>query len=134
MSNSTAARFAAMANGRYLNLETYRRTGAAVRTPVWFAADPDAGEPVFYVYTGARSGKVKRLRQASRARIALCDGRGNVKGDWIDAQADLVTGPAFQRGMALLDRKYWPWKQLIGIGAWWSGPPARAVIAIRPQP
>lgn len=134
MSNSTAARFAAMANGRYLNLETYRRTGAAVRTPVWFAADPDAGEPVFYVYTGATSGKVKRLRQASRARIAPSDGRGTVKGDWIDARAELVTGPAFQRGMALLNRKYWPWKQLIGLGAWWSGPPTRAVIAIRPQP
>jgi uncharacterized protein len=71
---------------------------------VWFAADPDAGEPVFYVYTDARSGKVKRLRQTSRLRIASCDGRGKLTGEWIDAQAELVSGPAFERGMRLLDR------------------------------
>jgi uncharacterized protein len=134
MSNSTATRFAAMAGERYLNLETYRRTGAAVRTPVWFAADPGAGEPIFYVYTGAQSGKVKRLRRIGRVRIAPCNGQGRVTGDWVDARADLVTGPAFDRGMTLLDRKYWPWKQLIGLGARLSGPPARAVIAIRPEP
>src|SRR5689334_1667711 len=132
MSNSLAPDFTGMTAARYLNLETYRRTGAAVRTPVWFAADPDASEPVFYVYTGARTGKVKRLRRTSRVRIAPCDGRGKVTGDWIDAQAELVSGPAFERGMRLLDRKYWPWKQLIGLAAWWSGPPPQAVIAIRP--
>jgi PPOX class probable F420-dependent enzyme len=132
MSNTPVARFAAMAGGRYLNLETYRRTGAAVRTPVWFAADPGAAEPVFYIYAGAQSGKVKRLRHTSRVQIALCDGRGKVTGNWIDARAELVSGPASEHGMRLLDRKYWPWKQLIGLGAWWSGPPARAVIAIRP--
>jgi hypothetical protein len=26
-------------NARYLNLATFRRSGAAVTTPVWFAAD-----------------------------------------------------------------------------------------------
>jgi uncharacterized protein len=133
MSNSAVTRFAAMASGRYLNLETCRRSGAAVRTPVWFAADPEAGEPVFYVYTGAQSGKVKRLRRNGRVRIAPCNGQGKVTGDWIDARAELVTGPAFERAMRLLDRKYWPWKQLIGLGARLSGPPARAVIAIRPE-
>jgi uncharacterized protein len=129
---TTADRFAAMNGERYLSLETYRRSGAGVRTRVWFAADTDAAGPVFYVYTGAQFGKVKRLQHTSRVRIAPCNGRGTVTGDWIEARAELVTGAAFDHGMKLLDRKYWPWKQLIGLGARLSGPPARAVIAIRP--
>ena len=42
----------------YLNLATFRRSGAAVETPVWFAAH--AGR--LYVFTEADAGKVKRLR------------------------------------------------------------------------
>ena len=40
------------------------------------------------------SGKVKRLRNSSRARIAPCDARGNVKGEWRDATARIVDDAA----------------------------------------
>ena len=42
----------------YLNLETYRKSGVAVRTPVWFAEQGG----ILYLYTLADSGKVKRIR------------------------------------------------------------------------
>jgi len=71
---------------RYLNLATYRKSGVAVETPVWFAEHGGA----YYVFSAGNAGKVKRLRNSSRARVAPCDMRGKVLGDWIDADAYLV--------------------------------------------
>jgi PPOX class probable F420-dependent enzyme len=102
---------------RYLSLETYRANGTAVRTPVWFAAGPGSDIAKLYVYTTADSGKVKRLRRNGIVRIAACDMRGKITGPWIDAFAELVTGAESETGMRLLDRKYFPWKQLLNLGA-----------------
>ena len=33
--------FAALDKHNYLNMETFRKDGTGVRTPVWFAADPE---------------------------------------------------------------------------------------------
>ncbi len=49
-------------DGRYINLATYRRSGVAVETPVWFAKDSGR----FYVFSAGNAGKVKRLRSSSR--------------------------------------------------------------------
>jgi len=75
---------------RYVSLATFRASGAEVRTPVWFAAVGDK----LYVFTAGQSGKAKRLRRSSRARVAPCDARGNVTGAWRDATARLVAPPA----------------------------------------
>ena len=53
------------AGAKYLNLETFRRTGIGVRTPVWFAQDVLHSTPtitVFYIYSEFGAGKVKRIR------------------------------------------------------------------------
>jgi PPOX class probable F420-dependent enzyme len=42
---------------QYLNLETFRKNGDGVKTPIWFV---QAGEKL-YVRTGGESGKVKRI-------------------------------------------------------------------------
>ena len=103
---------------RYLNLETYRKTGKGVRTPVWFAAAPaDPGGPKLYVYSAADSGKAKRIRRTGVVRIAPCDARGRVTGAWIAAYASIVRGEEFSRGMRLLNRKYWPWKRMLDLFA-----------------
>ena len=49
---------AQFSNQKYLNLVTYRKSGTAVSTPLWFIED----RGVLYVRTPAKSGKVKRLR------------------------------------------------------------------------
>ena len=126
--NSTAAMLA-IAGARYINLESYKRDGGAVRTPVWFAAAPGAA-PVFYFYTTGDSFKTKRIRRNGVVKIAACDMRGNVQGAWIAAQANIVSGADFQTGMQLLDRKYFPWKQLLGIGAFFRKR-ERVVMEIR---
>ena len=52
---------AQFARSKYLNLETFRKTGVGVRTPVWFAKDVLHNAPsitVFYIYSLAEAGKV----------------------------------------------------------------------------
>ena len=97
---------AALDRQRYLALATFRRSGAEVSTPVWFAAMDGR----LYVFTAGDSGKVKRLRHSSRARIAPSDARGNARGEWWDAQARLVTEPrVIERAHAAMRAKYgWP--------------------------
>ena len=110
---------AALDGKKYLNLETYRKSGKGVRTPVWFAVEVTpadaaaANTPKLYVYTTADSGKAKRIRQSSVVKIAPCDVRGTVTGQWIDAHAKIVSGEEFVRGMRLINRKYCPWKQIL---------------------
>jgi PPOX class probable F420-dependent enzyme len=116
---------------KYLNLETYRKSGKGVRTPVWFAASPDG--PRLYIYSTADSGKAKRIRHTSFVRIAPCDLRGNLTGPWIDARAEIVTGEESARGMRLLNRKYRPWKQLLDLFTRLSPGHARIMFAIQPE-
>jgi PPOX class probable F420-dependent enzyme len=123
---------AALAGKRYLNLETYRRNGKGVRTPVWFAAAQEPGGPKLYVYTLANSGKAKRIRRTGVVRIAPCDSRGKVTGGWIAARAEIVSGEAFDRGMQLLNQKYRPWKQIMDFSVLLFAGHVRVVIAIRP--
>ncbi len=117
-----------IAGQRYLNLESFRRDGQGVKTPLWFAADP-AEPDRFYVYSTADSFKVKRIRRNAQVRIAACTMRGDLLGDWMDARAEIVSGAEAAHAMALLDRKYFPWKQLIGLFARLRGH-QRAVIRI----
>src|SRR5580704_13831385 len=126
--------FAAFEGQKYLNLETFKKSGEGVKTPVWFAAEPsaklDSTEAKLYLYTIGVSGKVKRIRNNGRVRIAPCDVRGNVLGDWVDARAEIVTGEEAQHGTQLLNKKYFPWKQILAFFAWFSRR-GRTVMAIR---
>jgi uncharacterized protein len=101
---------AAFDRHRYMALATFRRGGAEVRTPVWFAAM----DGKIYVFTAGESGKVKRLRRSSRARVAPSDVRGGVRGEWWDVVARLVTEPGLiERAHAALRAKY-GWQAWVG--------------------
>ena len=99
----------------YLSLETYRKNGEAVRTPVWFVRDGDR----LYIRTVAESGKVKRLRRNPRLRIALCDRLGNVTGPWVAATGrEVRDDPAlYARVDQLLDEKYGEMKRQLAAQA-----------------
>ena len=95
------------AKAKYFSLETFRKTGVGVRTPVWFAEDPTQRPlTAFYVYTLPDSGKVKRIRNNSKVRIAPCTMRGDLRGAWVDARARLCEGAEVQKGQELLNQKY----------------------------
>ena len=93
---------AQFSKAKYLNLETFRKTGAGVRTPVWFGQEGT----IFYIYTLPDSGKVKRIRNNPKVRVAPCDMRGNLSGAWIDARARLCAGDETAHGQDLLRQKY----------------------------
>jgi uncharacterized protein len=81
---------AQFAGAKYLNLETFRKTGVGVPTPVWFAGDVLRNAPtitVFYIYSEADAGKVKRIRNNPKVHVAPCTMRGDVRGAWIDGRA-----------------------------------------------
>jgi PPOX class probable F420-dependent enzyme len=91
------------AKKKYLNLETFRKSGESMKTPVWFA---QAGETI-YIQTVANSGKVKRIRNNGRVNIAPCKMDGKLVGTWVPAQAHEVTDPDVRTTVnRLLDRKY----------------------------
>jgi PPOX class probable F420-dependent enzyme len=87
---------------KYLSLETFKKNGQGVKTPVWFVLHENA----FYVYTEADSWKVKRIRNNPRVRVAVCNFRGAIKGPWLDATSSLVEGDERLAADKLLDRKY----------------------------
>jgi hypothetical protein len=115
---------------RYVSLATFRRDGREVRTPVWVA--DDAGRLV--VYTNRRSGKVKRIRANGRARLAPCDARGGLRGEFVDARARVASDPAeVERGLAAIERKYgwqmWLARQAARLSGRWAD---RAVVVLEP--
>ena len=125
-------RFASLQGQKYINLETFRKNGQGVRTPVWFAGEAEEGVPEkLYVYSTADSGKAKRIRNNPRVRLAPCDVRGKLLGEWIEAVAGIVTGEEAEHAMKLLNKKYFPWRQILGFFSMFSLS-KRVVFVIRP--
>jgi hypothetical protein len=114
---------------QYLNLESFRKNGQAVRTPLWFAEEN--GE--FFIYTLSDTWKVKRIRNNPQVRIAPCDMRGKVKGEWVDAEARILDAAEAEHGQELLRQKY-GWKKKIGeLVNRFRKNRTQIVIAIRPR-
>jgi|SRR5208283_2368032 len=99
---------AQFAKAKYVSLETFRKTGVGVRTSVWFAEDTasPASVTTFYVYTLPDSGKVKRIRNNAKVRIAPCTMRGDLRGAWIEARARICASDEAAKGQSLLNQKY----------------------------
>ena len=90
-------------NQQYLNIETFRKNGAGVKTPVWFAEEDE----ILFIWTSRESGKVMRIRRHDRVRIVPCDVGGKPLGQWIDAKAMADDSPdMIQRVEALFNKKY----------------------------
>ena len=102
----------------YVSLATFRRSGAEVATPVWCAED----QGDYFVFSAGNAGKVKRLNNGNRARLAVCDVRGRVLGPWQDAEAEIVEEPAVvSRALRALHRKYGWQMWLADVGAKLTG-------------
>jgi uncharacterized protein len=94
---------------RYMSLATFRRNGAQVATPVWFAASDGR----LYVISAGNAGKVKRIRNAARARVAPCDVRGTVRGPWQDATARVITEASVIEGARRALRAKYGWQVVL---------------------
>ena len=106
-------RIAQFVRQNYLNLESYRKDGQGVRTPLWFVED----HGVLYFYTLAHSYKVKRIAANPRVRVAPCDMRGTLKGEWVGATARRLDETESIRANEMLDRKYGFFKRIMNFMA-----------------
>jgi PPOX class probable F420-dependent enzyme len=99
---------------KYLNLETFRRNGESMKTPVWFVQD----EEILYVQTLANCGKVKRIHNNSNVKITPCKMDGTPTGSWVPANAREVTSVEIaDKVNMLLEKKYGLMKKLLAIQA-----------------
>jgi uncharacterized protein len=114
----------------YISLATFRRDGRAVQTPVWFARHGDC----LYVFSEADAGKVKRLRNGPHARVAACNVRGRLRGDWIEARGRVVDDASTVReAYAALRTKYGWQMTLVDFFSRLSGRiDGRAIIELSP--
>lgn len=85
-----------------MSLTTFRKTGQAVPTPVWFA---QSGENL-YVMTGAESGKVKRIRSNAQVEVAPCTRSGEILGPSVEAAARILSPEEVAPAKRALDQKY----------------------------
>jgi uncharacterized protein len=84
-------------------LTTFRKTGEAVTTPVWFAQSLET----IFVETHADAGKLKRLRHTVRVTLAPCTYSGKVTGSLSAGNARILTEPEESTAAsAALSKKY----------------------------
>jgi PPOX class probable F420-dependent enzyme len=90
-------------NEKYINLETYRKNGQPVQTPVWFVIDGRT----LYIRTDMNSGKVKRAKNNPHVCITPCNIRGQPKGKWMDGEMRMVSIISeSEKANQLLNHKY----------------------------
>lgn len=89
-------------NKEYIRLETFKRSGKGVSTPVWFVIDDDK----IFIRSYANSGKVKRMRNNPNVKVTPSDALGRPQGLPIKGKAIRVDGDGEIRVSHLLYRKY----------------------------
>ena len=96
---------------KYINLETYKKDGTPIRTPVWFVI----GNDLIYVITRESTGKVKRLKHNQDVRIVPCSFKGQSKNEWVKGRAEKIAGEEADKAIKLRKKKYGMLARLTGI-------------------
>ena len=118
-------KLAILAGHKYINLETYRKNGTAVQTPVWFVID----DGQVFVTTRPDTGKVKRLKNNQSVKIMPCGMRGESKGEWMAGTARFASDSETENAGKLRQKKYGIRARFIGAFAYRGTKPK--VIAIQ---
>ena len=113
MSSSSSNWISMLSGHAYVNLETYRRNGQPVATPVWFTIDDN--NKMIHVVTRTDTGKVKRLRNNSKVRIMPCGMRGQPKGQWLNGKATFASQEQLEIALKQRNKKYGLKARLSGL-------------------
>ncbi|MDG2303426.1 MAG: PPOX class F420-dependent oxidoreductase [Candidatus Binatia bacterium] len=118
-----------LADETYVSLETFKRDGTGVKTPVWAA--PLDGTMV--IFTEGSSYKVKRVRQNPKVRVAACDARGGGARDWVPGTCEVVpAGEHEDRAYQALRAKYGWQMTTVDFFSWLFGRiDGRVVLAVK---
>jgi PPOX class probable F420-dependent enzyme len=119
--------FSLLERQQYANLFTYRKSGEAVKTPIWFALHNGKA----YVMTGAEAGKVKRIRNNNQVEIGPADRAGKPLGPTVAATARVLDEAEIAIAKEALDKKYGLFKAVFDFFGTLSGM-QRAYLEIAP--
>jgi len=87
---------------KYCLLVTYKRSGEAVPTPVWFGL----GDGKLYVRSEAAVAKVMRIRNDPQVRVAPCTVRGKPLGPPAEGRARVLDEASEEEAEAALRANY----------------------------
>jgi uncharacterized protein len=87
---------------QFINLTTFRKNGAGVSTPVWFAL----ADGKLLGTTQAQTGKVKRIRRNPAVTFAPCTVSGKLLGEASPGTARLLPPAEYSAANEALKRKY----------------------------
>ena len=73
-----------------------------MRSPVWFV---ERGGKL-YIWTIATSGKAKRIRRNPKVRVSPSSALGQLKGNWVEAQARILGPSESEHARAMMEEKY----------------------------
>jgi PPOX class probable F420-dependent enzyme len=102
MSVATRTQLDVLARHRNMALQTRKRDGSWIATPVNPLVE---GDHVFF-RTWHTSGKAKRLRNFPEVRFAPSTARGAPTGPWLRGHATLLDGEASAYAAALINHRY----------------------------
>lgn len=105
-------KFQSLVGQQYMNLTTYRKSGVAMVTPVWFALESTAGGDRIVMITAPIAGKLKRIRNNPKVEVGPSNGRGKPLGPTLSAQARILSEAEGAIAENLLNRKYGIMKKL----------------------
>ncbi len=88
---------------RYISLATFRKSGEAIYTPIWFAEHDDK----LYFMTNEKLWKVKRIRNNPKVKFAPCTIRGKITGPEFDGAARILPEADSAWVRNLIKKKYW---------------------------
>ncbi len=97
-----AATFDDVSKAQYVSLTTFTKDGRPKPVPVWIARDGDRA----VVITEKNAWKVKRIRNTPRVTLAVCDMRGNVKGEPVEAVATVLDDSQTDGVYQAINRRY----------------------------
>ena len=127
--SGTAGPFDMLEGQRYVRLTTFRRSGKAVPTTVWYAlVDGKA-----YVFTSANSGKVKRIRNNPSVTLTPSNFRGKPKTPGsIEAEARVMGKDEEEMPNRAIDRKHgWQYRLFNRILELPRNPPEHVFLELR---
>ena len=119
--------FLEMGAAKYVALETFKKDGSTVNTPVWVVRSDNK----LYVTTDAESWKVKRIKNNGRVRLAPSDARGTPKGAFVDGAASIIDHPQSVANFEPLFRRKYPMMRVFGLLGRLRGG-TRVIIEIEP--
>jgi PPOX class probable F420-dependent enzyme len=87
---------------KYISVETFKKDGTSVKTPVWFTIKDN----LVYVVTRDQTGKVKRLKNNLNVKIATCNIKGKIKGRWNSGTVEILNKQETEEAVKRRDKKY----------------------------